>query len=129
MDIKTQVIEIAGKAKKASAALGRVNSEEKNNVLLRMAEALVERRDFLMAENAKDLEYAEKAGLSPAMLDRLTLKESTIEAMAGGLKEVAALPDPVGKVTSMWRRPNGLLVGRMRIRWELSASFMSPVRT
>jgi glutamate-5-semialdehyde dehydrogenase len=115
MDINTQVIEIAGKAKKASAALGRVNSEEKNNVLLRMAEALVERRDFLIAENAKDLDSAVQAGLPPAMMDRLTLKEPTIEAMTAGIREVAALPDPVGKITSMWRRPNGLLVGRMRI--------------
>jgi glutamate-5-semialdehyde dehydrogenase len=115
MDIKTQVIEIAGKAKKASAALGRVNSEEKNNVLLRMAEALVEKRDFLIAENAKDLDCAVQSGLPPAMMDRLTLKEPAIEGIAAGLREVAALPDPVGKITSMWRRPNGLLVGRMRI--------------
>ena len=53
--------------------------------------------------------------LSAAMMDRLTLKDATIESMAAGLREVAALPDPVGKVTSMWKRPNGLLVGRMRI--------------
>ncbi len=115
MDIKTQVIEIAGKAKKASAALGRVNSEEKNNVLLRMAEALVKHSGFLIAENAKDLDHAVRTGLPAAMMDRLTLKDQTIQEMAGGLREVAALPDPVGKVTSMWRRPNGLLVGRMRI--------------
>jgi glutamate-5-semialdehyde dehydrogenase len=73
MDIKTQVIEIAGKAKKASTALGRVNSEEKNKVLLRMAEALVERSGFLIAENVKDLDCAVQAGLLPAMMDRLTL--------------------------------------------------------
>ncbi|MDO9559182.1 MAG: glutamate-5-semialdehyde dehydrogenase [Syntrophales bacterium] len=115
MDIKTQVIEIAKKAKKVSAALGKVNSEEKNSVLLRMAEALVERRDFLIAENAKDLDGAVRTGLPPAMMDRLTLNEPAIEGMAAGLREVAALPDPVGKITSMWRRPNGLLVGRMRI--------------
>ena len=115
MDIKTQITEIAGKAKKASAALGRVNSEEKNSVLLRMAGALVERRDFLIAENAKDLDCAIQTGLPPAMMDRLTLKEPAIEGMAAGIREVAALPDPVGKITSMWRRPNGLLVGRMRI--------------
>ena len=58
---------------------------------------------------------AREKGLSAAMIDRLTVKDATIEAMAQGLREVAALPDPVGKVTSMWRRPNGLLVGRMRI--------------
>jgi glutamate-5-semialdehyde dehydrogenase len=84
MDIKTQVIEIAGKAKKAAAALGKVNSEEKNSVLLRMAEALVERRDFLIAENAKDLDGAVRTGLPAAMMDRLTLKDQTIQGMAGG---------------------------------------------
>ncbi len=115
MDIKTQVIKIAKKAKKASAALGRVKSEEKNNVLLRMAEALVEGSSFLIAENAKDLDHAVRTGLPAAMIDRLTLKEQTIQEMAGGIREVAALPDPVGKITSMWRRPNGLLIGRMRI--------------
>lgn len=115
MAIKAQVIEIAGKAKKAAAALGRAASEEKNRVLLRMAEALVARRDFLITENAKDLDHADRTGLPAAMIDRLTLKDQTIQGIAGGLREVAALPDPVGKITSMWRRPNGLLVGRMRI--------------
>ena len=62
-----------------------------------------------------DLAKAKESGLSAAMTDRLTLKKATIDAMAKGLQEVAALPDPVGQVTSMWRRPNGLLVGRMRI--------------
>ncbi|PKN59957.1 MAG: gamma-glutamyl-phosphate reductase, partial [Deltaproteobacteria bacterium HGW-Deltaproteobacteria-11] len=87
MKIKTQVIEIAKKAKKASAALGRANSEEKNSVLLRMAEALVERREFLIAENAKDLDHAVRTGLPAVMIDRLTLKDQTIQGMAGGLRE------------------------------------------
>jgi glutamate-5-semialdehyde dehydrogenase len=115
MDIKAQVLEIAKHAHKAALSLGRVNSEEKNRVLLWMAEALVKQSGFLIAENAKDLDHATQAGLSPAMIDRLTLKEDTIRGMARGFTEVAALPDPVGKVTGMWRRPNGLLVGRMRI--------------
>jgi glutamate-5-semialdehyde dehydrogenase len=115
MEIKTQVIEIAIKAKKAAAALGRIDSKEKNNVLLRMADALVERGAFLIAENAKDLDHAVRTGLPAAMIDRLTLRTPTIEGIAAGIREVAALPDPVGKITSMWRRPNGLLVGRMRI--------------
>jgi glutamate-5-semialdehyde dehydrogenase len=115
MEIKTQVIEIAQRAKKASAALGRVNAEEKNTVLMRMAEALVEHSGFLIAENTKDLDQAVRTGLPAAMIDRLTLTDQTIQGMAGGIREVAALPDPVGKITSMWRRPNGLLVGRMRI--------------
>jgi glutamate-5-semialdehyde dehydrogenase len=115
MVIKAQVIEIAEKAKKAAAALGRAASEDKNSVLLRMAEALVARREFLTTENAKDLDHADRTGLPAALIDRLTLKDQTIQGIAGGMREVAALPDPVGKITSMWRRPNGLLVGRMRI--------------
>jgi glutamate-5-semialdehyde dehydrogenase len=115
MDIKAQVIEIAKHAHKAGQSLARVNSEEKNRVLLWMAEALVQKSDYLIAENAKDLDHAAQTGLSAAMIDRLTLREDTIRGMARGFTEVAALPDPVGKVTGMWRRPNGLLVGKMRI--------------
>lgn len=115
MPIKAQVIEIAEKAKKAASSLGRIGADDKNRVLLRMAEALVERSGFLIAENAKDLDQASRTGLPAAMIDRLMLQETAIQGMAAGLREVAALPDPVGKITSMWRRPNGLLVGRMRI--------------
>ncbi len=115
MDIKSEIISMAKSAKSAATALSRVSSVVKNKALLHMAEGLLKHKDDLMAENAKDLEYARTIGLSAAMLDRLALKDATIEGMAGGLREVAALPDPVGRVTSMWKRPNGLLVGRMRI--------------
>ena len=115
MDIRTQVVEIAKNAKSAASVLARLSSDAKNRVLHDMAEELIRQTGLLMRENAKDIEKAKQMGLSAAMIDRLTLKESTIEGIAKGLREVAALPDPVGKVTSMWRRPNGLLVGRMRI--------------
>ena len=115
MDIRSQIVEIARKAKNASTVLARVSSDTKNRVLLDMAEELVRHAGTLIKENAKDLEKARQMGLSAALIDRLALKESTIEGIAKGLREVAAMPDPVGKVTSMWRRPNGLLVGRMRI--------------
>jgi glutamate-5-semialdehyde dehydrogenase len=115
MDVKLQVRKIAESAKTAGVALARCPSDRKNRALEEMAAELLTQSDHLTAENAKDLEYAQNAGLSSAMIDRLTLNEKTISAMAAGLREVAALPDPVGKVTSMWRRPNGLLVGRMRI--------------
>ena len=115
MHIKSQIIEIAKKAKKAASSMGRVNAEIKNRVLLQMAEALEGRSGLLVAENAKDLDQAVRTGLPAAMIDRLTLKEETIQGMAAGFREVAALTDPVGKITSMWRRPNGLLVGKMRI--------------
>ena len=115
MDIKLQVRGIAQNARSASVALSRCSADQKNRALMEMAEELVRKEAYLQEENGKDLEYARQADLSAAMLDRLMLKASTIGAMAGGLREVAALPDPVGKVTSMWRRPNGLLVGKMRI--------------
>jgi len=115
MDIKSEIISMAKSARSAATALSRVSSVVKNEALLHMAEELLKHKDDLMAENAKDLEYAQTIGLSAAMLDRLAMKDATIEGMAGGLREVAALPDPVGRVTSMWKRPNGLLVGRMRI--------------
>lgn len=115
MDIRSRIVEIAKKAKNAATVLARVSSDVKNSVLLDMAEELVRQSGTLIQENTKDLEKAKQMGLSAAMMDRLSLKESTIEGIAKGLREVAALTDPVGKVTSMWRRPNGLLVGRMRI--------------
>jgi len=80
-----------------------------------MAEELLRNRDRILSANQRDVTAAREKGLSAAMIDRLTVKDATLAAMARGLREVAALPDPVGKVTSMWRRPNGLLVGRMRI--------------
>jgi len=115
MDVKSEIIGMAKNAKAAAAALSRVSSRVKDMALLDMADELLRQKDVLIGENQKDLEYARKIGLSGAMLDRLTLKEATLNGMAAGLREVAALPDPVGKVTSMWKRPNGLLVGRMRI--------------
>ena len=115
MDIHSSVKKIAEDALSASRRLARVPAPMKNAVLLRMADELNWHRDFILAENGRDVGNAREKGLSPAMIDRLTLKEATIDAMAQGLREVAALPDPVGKVSSMWRRPNGLLVGRMRI--------------
>jgi len=115
MDIRSRVIEIASNAKKAATVLARLSSDAKDRALLDMAEALIRQSGLLIKENAKDLEKATQSGLSAAMIDRLALNESTIEGIAKGLTEVAGLPDPVGKVTSMWRRPNGLLVGRMRI--------------
>jgi glutamate-5-semialdehyde dehydrogenase len=115
MDIQKTVKKIAEDALNASRRLSRISANEKNAVLLRMADELDKRRDVLLAENNRDVTGAREKGLSAAMIDRLTMKDATIESMALGLREVAALPDPVGKVTSMWRRPNGLLVGRMRI--------------
>jgi glutamate-5-semialdehyde dehydrogenase len=109
--IQTMAIE----AKRAARKMCSLSTERKNRVLLRMAEALAEQQEFIRRENAKDLEAGRQKGLSSAMLDRLNLSDKVMASMIGGLKEVASLPDPVGEVTEMVKRPNGIMVGRMRI--------------
>ena len=115
MDIKQYVFDKAKKAKTASRALANISTEIKNNALFKMAAGLEKEANKLIAENKKDLTAAEKKGLSKAMIDRLALNTDRIKAMADGLREVAVLPDPVGEVLRMWRRPNGMEVGRMRV--------------
>lgn len=115
MSVQKTVESLAIAAKKASRKLAFESTTRKNNVLLRMAEALVEQKEFIQAENKKDLMAGREKGLSAAMLDRLALTDKVIDAMIVGLHEVVALPDPVGEVEEMIRRPNGLMVGRMRI--------------
>lgn len=114
-NLADDIREMAKRAKMAARTLVTLSTETKNNVLLHMATALVERRDFIQKENKRDLVGAQEKGLSSAMLDRLELSDAVIESMCSGLAEVAALPDPVGAISNMARRPNGLLVGRMRV--------------
>jgi glutamate-5-semialdehyde dehydrogenase len=109
------VREVALAAKEAARVLARVSSDRKDGALRAMAAALEREAPKLLEENRADLDQARKNGLSGPMLDRLALTQRIISEMAQGLREVAALPDPVGQVVRMWRRPNGLLVGRMRI--------------
>jgi glutamate-5-semialdehyde dehydrogenase len=115
MTIAQQIRKIAEEARQASHAMANLPMGAKNDLLHSMARALEAGVPVLIAENASDLEAGRAKGLSDAMLDRLMLDENRIRAMADGLREVAALPDPVGEVTRMWRRPNGLQVGKMRI--------------
>ena len=114
-DIKSFVLEKALDAKAGARSLLKAGTARKNNTLLKMADTLAAKKDILMEENKKDLEYGEKKGLSMALLDRLALNEKRIEEMARGIREVVALPDPVGEITRMWDRPNGMKVGRMRV--------------
>ncbi|MFN3921885.1 MAG: glutamate-5-semialdehyde dehydrogenase [Caldimicrobium sp.] len=114
-NLKEQVLKIAKEAKEASKTLAQLSSTTKNEVLLRVAKKIREKREFLKEVNAKDVNLAIASGHTKAFIDRLTLSDKVIEGMAKGLEEVAALPDPVGEIVKMWRRPNGLLVGRMRI--------------
>lgn len=102
-------------AKEASYDLGNASTTEKNNALEMMAKALIDNTDAIVKENELDLKAAVKKGTSKAMLDRLSLTPKRIEDMADGLRQIIALPDPVGEVISMWKRPNGLQIGQQRV--------------
>lgn len=115
MDIKAYVLNKAMEAKEGAKALAKSSSKKKNLILLKMSEALRKNAKMLISENQKDIQFAEKKGLSKALIDRLTLNEKRINEMAQGLIEVTALSDPVGEITKMWQRPNGMTVGRMRV--------------
>jgi len=106
---------MAKDAKEASRGLRRLERAQKDHCLELMAKKLLDRREEIIRENQKDVAGAREAGLSPAMIDRLTLNDHVIRGMADGLMEVAALSDPVGEIRGMWKRPNGLQVGRIRI--------------
>ncbi|MBU0942993.1 MAG: glutamate-5-semialdehyde dehydrogenase [Proteobacteria bacterium] len=106
---------MAKQAKDAARTLVTLSTEAKNNVLLHMADTINDKRDYIQQENSKDLAAGKEKGLSAAMLDRLELSDKVITSMMDGLREVAALPDPVGEVEKLVKRPNGLMVGRMRV--------------
>jgi len=115
MSLSSMMEKMAKDAGDAARQMRRLETAQKDAALELMAAKLLERQSDIKKENLKDLSEAKKSGLSDAMIDRLTLDEKGIHNMAEGLKEVAALPDPVGEVTGMRKRPNGLLVGRVRI--------------
>ncbi len=115
MSIETTIREMAAAAKKASVAVARCSTQEKDRALMAIADRLEKESARIQAENSEDLKRAREMGLTAAMIDRLTVKDSTIASMAGGLREVAALEDPVGAIQKTWRRPNGLTVSKMRI--------------
>jgi len=116
IDIRRAIQEMARNARKASHRLARLSTDLKNRALFEMADEIERSQTLLIEENEKDLVRAgEPFRLSAALMDRLRLTPAVIEAMANGIREVARLADPVGEVVKMWRRPNGLMVGRMRI--------------
>jgi glutamate-5-semialdehyde dehydrogenase len=108
MTLREQMIQLAQHAKAASRTLGRLTTAEKNDCLLAMADALEQSSSTLQEANARDMAAGKEAGLSKAMLDRLKLDDARIAGMARGLREVAALPDPVGRLLDERVRPNGL---------------------
>ena len=114
-DVAALMRGIGAAAKAAAETLATTPAAAKNRALTAAAGALRGRRESLLAANARDLAAGREKGLSAALLDRLALNDARIEAMAKGLEEVAALPDPVGAVMAEWERPNGLRIARVRV--------------
>ena len=115
MDIHTYMQTLGRQARAASRVLAAAPSALKNTALLAMAAEVRARRSELLTANAQDLEQAHAAGLEAALIDRLTLDAKGVEAMAVGLEQVAALPDPVGEMSEIKRRPSGIQLGKMRV--------------
>ena len=115
MDIQHLMHTLGRQAREASRVLAAASTGAKNAALIAIAEEIRRQRNTLIAANAKDLDRARQAGLESAMLDRLSLDEKGVEAMAAGLEQVASLPDPVGEITDVRHRPSGIQVGKMRV--------------
>lgn len=109
------ILEICKKAKKASVELAKLPTEKKNNAICQMANALEANIDRILAANQIDVIAAKNRGLKSALVDRLALDQKKIIEMANGLREVSVLPDPIGAILSTWTRPNGLVIGQMRV--------------
>jgi glutamate-5-semialdehyde dehydrogenase len=107
--------ELGAKAREAARRLGTVAAEAKNRALEEMAQALESRVEDILAANQEDLRAGRESGLSDALMDRLTLTDGRIKEMAAGLREVAALPDPVGEIVEGWKLPNGLEIQKVRV--------------
>jgi len=115
MDIAQEMHDLAHKAKEASRAMAKAPGAVKDKVLLGLAGLLESRWEAIALANARDVEEAKAHGMDAAKLDRLKLSAKTCAAMAKACRDVAAMPDPVGAIETMWQRPNGLMVGHMRI--------------
>ena len=109
------MLQLLLRAKAAKPLVGKLSAEQKNTALMNAAAALEKRQDEILSANAKDLETAEKKGMHQGLVDRLRLTEARICQMAEGLRQVAALPDPVGEISDQTVRPNGLWIARIRV--------------
>ncbi|ASK28544.1 glutamate-5-semialdehyde dehydrogenase [Neisseria chenwenguii] len=114
-NIRDYVRQTASAAKTAFYAVSTASAAQKNAALLRTAELIKQHAADILAANAQDMQQAEQKGLEPALLERLKLTENTVEAMCEGLRQIAALPDPVGEMDEFRIRPNGLQIGKMRV--------------
>lgn len=115
MDIKKIVMKKAIEAKKAFRTLMNASMDIKNKALILMADSIEKNAPCILKANEKDMKKAIDAGLSKAFQDRLKLTPDRIKSMASGIREVAQIPDPVGEILKMWKRPNGLQIGKVRI--------------
>ncbi len=111
----SELRELALRARRAASQLAQLSSQAKDRALEAMARGLENREADILEANARDLEKGRERGLSGALLDRLILNRQRIAGMARGLRDLQRLDDPVGEVVSMWRRPNGLEIGKMRV--------------
>ncbi len=111
----TDLKQMGERAVQAKYALGALTEEEKNRALLAAADALVKRCGEILSANAQDLAEGEKNGMHPGLIDRLALNENRVAAMAEGLRQIAALPDPVGEILETFSRPNGLIIRKKRV--------------
>ena len=110
-----ELIEKGRLAKAASFELAKLSAKAKNNALYAIAKALRSNMDYIISENLKDIENARANNIKEGLIDRLTLNKERIYAMAEGIEQIAALPDPIGEVISQIKRPNGLKIGRVRV--------------
>ncbi len=106
---------ILRKSKEGSFRLNSLPTRLKNRILLQMAKALWQKKDYILCQNHKDLVLAQKLNLSAAFIDRLRLDRRRVKKMSTSLKEIAALQDPVGEIMESWRRPNGILIKKVRV--------------
>jgi glutamate-5-semialdehyde dehydrogenase len=109
------IINVGKQARQAAVELAKLPTSVKNEVLLAMAKALEQNAEDIIKANQKDVEAAKASGVKEALLDRLVLNKSRIEKMAQCIREVAELPDPVGQIVKTWTRPNGLIIGQLRV--------------
>lgn len=115
MELKAQILDFGRRARAAARTLGQLPAAQKNAALQAMADELLSQADPILAANEKDLTHAREQNLPTAMCDRLTLNRARLEAMAAGIREVAALPDPVGQIIRDWTQPNGIRISKIRV--------------
>lgn len=108
------ILDMGIKAKKASRDLVKIGTKKKNEILNKMADAILEKKEYIKSENQKDLVAGKERGLSSAFIDRLTLTDARIDGMAEGVRTVASLPDPVGEVLEGFTHPNGMEISKVR---------------